>query len=354
MRKTTVARPITAVLAGLVLSLGAVACGGNAAPPLVAAPPTPAADPVTQAGSMSMDMGAGSATMSVAQMDTAMAAQMKSFPVKTAEVGGQTMQPKVLADGTKEFDIAAAISSWQVDATRTVQAWLYNGTFPGPTIHVNVGDHVRVVLTNDLPESTAVHFHGIQGVPNSMDGVPGVTQDPIKPGQTYTYAFTPTAVGVGMYHSHDDTLKQLTDGLMGVFQVGEEPLPRGVTVSQELPFVLEDSGPMGMSFNGKSFPATAPVVAHVGDYILVNYFNAGQMIHPIHLHGPGQLVIAKDGYPLANPEMEDTITVAPGERYTVLIHPDLTGVWVWHCHILSHTELASGMMYGMVTALVVQ
>jgi len=89
------------------------------------------------------------------------------------------------------------------------------------------------------------------------------------------------------------------------------------------------------------------------NYILVNYFNAGQMIHPIHLHGPGQLVIAKDGYPLTNPEMEDTITVAPGERYTVLIHPDQAGVWVWHCHILSHAETDQGM-YGMVTALVVQ
>jgi manganese oxidase len=354
VRIPPVARPITAVLAGLVLSLGAVACRGGIAPPLVAAPPSPAADAATQTDGMSMDMGSGATAMTVSQMDSMMAAQMKSFPVKTAGAGGQTMQPKVLGDGTKEFDITAAISSWQVDATKTVQAWLYNGTFPGPSIHVNVGDHVKVVFTNNLPESTAIHFHGVQGVPNSMDGVAGVTQDPITPGQTYTYAFTPTAIGVGMYHSHDDTLKQLTDGLMGVFQVGEEPLPKGVTVSQELPLVLEDSGPIGMSFNGKSFPATAPVVAHVGDYIEVNYFNAGQMIHPIHLHGPGQLVIAKDGYALANPEMEDVITVAPGERYTVLIHPDLPGVWVWHCHILAHAELASGLMYGMVTALVVK
>lgn len=348
------ARPITAAMAGLVMCLGATACGGRVAPPLVDAPPAPSADAVAQAGSTSMDMGGTTVAMTPGQMDAVMAAQMKSFPVTTSGAGGQVMQPKVLADGTKEFDVTAAVGSWQVDATHTVQAWLYNGTFPGPTIHVNVGDHVRFVLTNDLPESTAIHFHGIQGIPNSMDGVPGVTQDPIEPGQTYTYNFTPTAVGVGMYHSHDDTLKQLTDGLMGAFLVGNEPVPASVRVSQTVPFVLEDSGPIGMSFNGKSFPATAPVVAHVGDWIEVNYFNAGQMIHPIHLHGPGQLVIAKDGYPLANPEMEDTITIAPGERYTVLIHPDLPGVWVWHCHILAHAELSDGLMYGMVTALVVK
>lgn len=156
-----------------------------------------------------------------------------------------------------------------------------------------------------------------------------------------------------MYHSHYDTLKQLGAGLMGALLVGEEPVPAGVRVTQELPFVIEDSGAVGMSFNGKSFPATAPVVAHVGDWILVHYYNVGQMAHPIHLHGPGQLLIAKDGYPLAQPEMEDTVTVAPGERYSVLIHADQAGVWAWHCHILAHTENDSGM-FGMVTALVVQ
>jgi FtsP/CotA-like multicopper oxidase with cupredoxin domain len=352
MRTATLARPITAGLATVLLGLGGAACGYGP-PPL--APDTTATgeQPVAPAGATSMDMGGGSTAMNVDRMDAAMTAQMKSFPVTTAGAGGQPLQPTILAGGIKEFHITAQVTSWQIDATRTVQAWTYNGTFPGPTIHVNVGDHVRMVVTNRLPESTAVHLHGVHGVSNGMDGVPGITQVPIRPGQTYSYDVTPTAVGVGMYHSHYDTLKQLTDGLMGAFLVGEEPLPAGVTVSQELPFVLLDSGPIGMSFNGKSFPATAPIVAHLGEYIVVNYFNAGQMIHPVHLHGPGQLVIAKDGYALASPRMEDTVTVAPGERYTVLIHADQVGAWAWHCHILSHAETDNGM-YGMVTALVVQ
>jgi manganese oxidase len=345
------ARPLTAAIAVATLGLGAAACGYGP-PPDASATTATISQAANQAGSTSMDMG-GMTAMNVDQMDAAMTAQMKSFPVTTTGAGGLPLQPTILADGTKEFDITAQVTSWEVDATKTVQAWTYNGTFPGPTIRVDVGDRVRLVVTNRLPESTAIHFHGVHGVPNSMDGVPGITQAPIKPGQTFTYEFTPSAVGVGMYHSHDDTLKQLTDGLMGAFLVGEEPLPAGVKVSQVVPFVLEDSGPIGMSFNGKSFPATAPIVAHLGDYILVNYFNAGQMIHPIHLHGPGQLVIAKDGYALTDPEMEDTVTVAPGERYTVLIHADQLGAWVWHCHILSHAETDTGM-YGMVTALVVQ
>jgi FtsP/CotA-like multicopper oxidase with cupredoxin domain len=351
MRTAPFVRPLTAAIAVATLGLGAAACGYGPPPDAVATTAT-SAQGANQAGSTSMDMG-GMTAMNVDQMDAAMTAQMKSFPVTTTGAGGLPLQPTILAGGTKEFDITAEVTSWQVDATKTVQAWTYNGTFPGPAIRVNVGDRVRLVITNRLPESTAIHFHGVHGVPNSMDGVPGVTQAPIKPGQTFTYEFTTNAVGVGMYHSHDDTLKQLTAGLMGPFIVGAEPLPAGVRVSQEVPFVLEDSGPIGMSFNGKSFPATAPIVAHVGDYILVDYYNAGQMIHPIHLHGPGQLVIAKDGYALTNPEMEDTVTVAPGERYTVLIHPDQAGAWVWHCHIISHAETDQGM-YGMVTALVVQ
>ena len=79
----------------------------------------------------------------------------------------------------------------------------------------------------------------------------------------------------------------------------------------------------------------------------------GSQIHPMHLHGMAQLVIAKDGYPLANPQEEDTVTVAPGERYTVLVHATEPGTWVWHCHILPHAESSKGM-FGMVTALVVK
>ena len=134
------------------------------------------------------------------------------------------------------------------------------------------------------------------------------------------------------------------------------PLPAGTgPVTQQVPIVLNDAGVIGLSINGKSFPATAPVMAKVGDWVEMTYFNEGLQIHPMHLHGIPQLVIAKDGYPLPSPYQADTIAVAPGERYTVLVHPnaDEVGVWAFHCHILTHAESDTGM-FGMVTTFIVK
>jgi FtsP/CotA-like multicopper oxidase with cupredoxin domain len=191
----------------------------------------------------------------------------------------------------------AAVVDWEVSPGTHVQAWAYNGTVPGPTIQVDPGDHVKVVLDNELPQSTAIHFHGIT-VPNAMDGVPDVTQPPVKPGQTFTYDFVAAPhAEVGMYHSHHHAEHQVPDGLMGAFIVGSEPLPAGVTLTQQVPMVLNDAGVIGLTLNGKSFPATAPVVAKLGDWVEIQYMNEGLQIHPMHLHGLPQLVIAKDGFP---------------------------------------------------------
>ncbi len=271
----------------------------------------------------------------------------------TMGVGAQVMAPKVLPDGTKEFDLTAAITDWEVSPGSTVKAWTYNGTVPGPTIKVDPGDHVRVVLDNELPQSTAIHFHGIT-VPNAMDGVPDVTQPPVKPGETFTYDFVAAQTPeVGMYHSHHHAEHQVPDGLMGAFIVGAEPLPAGVAPTQEVPMVLNDAGVIGLTLNGKSFPATAPVIAKQGEWVEVQYMNEGLQIHPMHLHGLPQLVIAKDGFPTPTPYEVDTLDVAPGERYTVLVHATSPGVWAWHCHILSHAESDKGM-FGMVTTFIVQ
>jgi len=296
--------------------------------------------------------GPGSGTTSADQMDAQMAVRTKAFPAKTDGLGGQLLAPTVLGDGTKEFDLTAKVVDWQIEPGKTVKAWTYNGVVPGPTLKVNDGDKIKVVLKNELPESTSIHFHGIR-TPNDMDGVPDITQPPIKPGETFTYAFTAHGPAVGMYHSHQDAVTQVPNGLAGALLIGEEPVPSGVTVSQEFPMMLNDSGTIGLTINGKSFPATAPVVAKLGDWIEVHYMNEGTMSHPMHLHGLVQRVIAKDGFPLPQPYDADTILVAPGERYTVLIHADTPGVWAWHCHILPHAESDQGM-FGMVTAMVVK
>ena len=201
-------------------------------------------------------------------------AQLKNGP-NTKGVGNQKLAPKVLPDGTKEFDLKASIIDWEVSPGKTVKAWAYNGQVPGPWIKVNVGDKVRVVLDNELPQSTVIHFHGIE-VPNAMDGVPDVTQPPVKPGQKFTYEFVAKTPAMGMYHSHDYAEHQVPDGLFGVFQIGDVPVPAGTgPVTQQVPMVLNDAGVIGLSLNGKSFPATAPVIAKVGEWVEITYFNEG-------------------------------------------------------------------------------
>ncbi|MDZ4828225.1 MAG: multicopper oxidase domain-containing protein [Actinomycetota bacterium] len=275
--------------------------------------------------------------------------------LNTEGTGNTPLEPTILADGTKEFELTAEIIDWQVDPETTVQAWAYNGQVPGPWIRVEPGDNVRVVLHNKLPQSTSIHMHGME-LPNAMDGVPDVTQEPVKPGEDFVYEWVAKGPALGMYHSHHHAEHQVPDGLLGVIQVGDVPLPEGTgEVTQEIPIVLNDAGVIGLTLNAKSFPATAPVIAAPGDLVEIHYFNEGLQVHPMHLHGIPQLVVAKDGFPLDSPYTVDTLNVAPGERYTVLVQPteEHLGVWAFHCHILTHAERDTGM-FGMVTTFIVQ
>ncbi len=227
----------------------------------------------------------------------------------------------------------------------------YNGIVPGPEIRITEGDQVRVILKNEMKQSTAIHWHGVL-VPNAMDGVPFITQKPVKTGETFTYEFTARNPGSHMYHSHHNAAEQVTKGLMGAFII--EPKDKSVDpqYDAEYTMVINDSG-IGLTINGKSFPYTQPIVAKLGDKIRVRYMNEGLLIHPMHLHGIPQKVFAKDGWNLQVPYMADTVLVAPGERCDVLVECTEPGAWAFHCHILTHAESSHGM-FGMVTALVVQ
>lgn len=295
-------------------------------------------------------------------MDMAMIESMMLFPAETEGTGNQILEPNILPDGTKEFDLTVAITPWEVSPGQIVDAWTYNGMVPGPEIRIEVGDNIRVNVQNDLPAATDIHWHGIQ-TPNDQDGVAPYTQDVIQSGDSYVYEFTAQRQSLGMYHAHIHGQMAIPNGLFGVFTIGDVPLPRGQTiggnlipedleVTREIPMVLNDAGVIGYSLNGKSFPATEPYVVEQDDWLLISYYNEGLQIHPMHLHQFPQLVVAKDGFPLDNPYYADTVNVAPGERYTVLVNPTDLGTWVWHCHILTHVEREEGM-FGMVTALVV-
>ncbi len=296
------------------------------------------------------------------ELDQAMMDSILRFPAETEGKGNQILEPTIADDGAKVFDITAEITPWEVEPGKIVEAWTYNGMVPGPIIKVDVGDRVRVNVTNKLPMGTDVHWHGID-TPNNMDGVAPLTQPLIKPGETFTYEFDATHLAVGMYHAHHHAQMQVPNGLFAAFLIGDMPLPAGQTISgvtipeditlaAEIPMVLNDAGVIGLSLNGKSFPATEPYVLNQDDWFLVHYFNEGLQIHPMHQHQFNGLVIAKDGIPLDFPYWMDTLNVAPGERYTVLTHASDPGVWVWHCHILNHVEKEEGM-FGMVTALIV-
>ena len=289
------------------------------------------------------------------QMEENMLASIAAFPAETEGTGNQPMQPRILPDGTKEFHLVVENIRWEVEPGRVVDAVAYNGQIPGPVIRVAVGDKVRVVVENRLDEITSWHPHGVRRHPIGADGVGFVTQPrPIRPGETWSVEFVAEEMSVGMYHGHDMGLHQVPNGLAGAFIVGELPIPAGWDVVGEEFMFLNDAGNIGFSLNGKSFPATTPYVLKQGQAMMVHYMHEGLMNHPMHLHNNRQLVIAKDGFPLESPYYVDTLDVAPGERYTVLVLAELPGVWVWHCHIFPHVERSDGSMFGMLTALIVE
>jgi FtsP/CotA-like multicopper oxidase with cupredoxin domain len=326
-----------------------VACGkdASATPELAAAatvdpkagaPPAPAAPPA-------------SIRAAADAMDAMHEKGIKAFPAKTAGLGNQLMAPKIV-NGVKVYDLTASEIQWEVSPGQMVAAMAYNGQVPGPQIRVREGDRVRINLKNELKQSTAIHMHGVE-LPNDMDGVPYITQPPVKPGESFTYEFTAPVGNSGshMYHSHHNSATQVGLGLLGAFII-EPKVPRAIeNVAHDYVLILND-GMHGFTINGKGFPATQPFTAKLGDKIRVRYMNEGMMIHPMHLHGMHMTVIDKDGWAQPQPWKCDTLNIAPGERWDVIINCNNPGTWAFHCHILGHAETEHGM-FGMVTALVV-
>jgi uncharacterized cupredoxin-like copper-binding protein len=285
----------------------------------------------------------------------AFVAQLKDGP-NTEGLGNQPLQPR-MDHGVKVFSITVSQITWQTTQDTTVDAMAFNGQVPGPQITVHPGDRVRVFVRNQMDQPFALHFHGLT-LPNGMDGVPFITQDPVMPGQSWTYEFTvKDPPGMYVYHSHFNSAEQVGSGLYGAFIVA--PKEGWTSVYGQRPDVESTlflgDGPLGFSLNGKGFPSTLPIMATRGDWVLIHMANDGELLHPMHLHGFHFQVVGVDGFPLsaANRYMADTLVVAPGSRYDILVHATNPGVWAFHCHILNHVEGPEGM-FGMVTALIVQ
>lgn len=274
-------------------------------------------------------------------------------PAKTAGLGNQPLQPKI-ENGTKVFELTTSVVQWEVAPGKVYEAWTYNGTVPGPEIRVDQGETVKVrVVKNNLPQSTSIHWHGVEIDDQKQDGVTYVNQDPIKPGESYEYTLTPINCGSHMYHSHHAADAQVPLGLIGAFIVNckTTPVPAFAAHDTEYTQIVTD-GPLGFGINGKGFPATEPIVAKPGEKTLIRFMNEGLIIHPMHLHGHRMLVVAKDGNYLPAPYETDTLNIAPGERYDVVVTSQHVGYWAFHCHILTHAESAEGL-HGMTTVWVV-
>jgi manganese oxidase len=267
--------------------------------------------------------------------------------------GVQGLQPLAyeMEGNVKVFHLTAEKIRWETKEGSLVDAMAYNRMIPGPTIRVTEGDRVRIIVTNGMGEPHTTHWHGLF-VPIDMDGVPGISQDPIMPGESFTYEFNAAPHGTRLYHSHFNAMKQEGHGLYGMFIIDEKNPPAERRSDREEIMLLGD-GPLGFVINGKEFPMIEPIKMRKGERIRVRMANLGAMYHPMHMHGGFMTVVAKDGFPVPHPQKINTISIAPGETWDVILHPQFAGTWIWHCHVLSHAtgptdadgnETAAGMI----------
>jgi FtsP/CotA-like multicopper oxidase with cupredoxin domain len=304
-----------------------------------------------------MDMGGGHSMEPISS---------EGVPPATETVGGQSLDYR-LEDDVKVFDLTAEPVLWNILDDVTVTAWTYNGTVPGPMIRVTEGDRVRINFTNNLPEATTIHWHGVN-VPNAMDGVPGVTQEAVQPGETFTYEFEARPAGTFMYHSHFDSDVQVGLGLYAPFIIDpiEPPSPAPdvdarlmlsewrVVDGQTFPAMpMSGAEPNYFTINAHAFPSTETITVQSGQRVRLRLIGIGQFIHPMHLHGMAFQVVAIDGYPVPEAARQtlDTLSVAPGERYDIEFVATEPGTWLFHCHILHHVT-NDGMEPGGLTLVI--
>ena len=150
---------------------------------------------------------------------------------------GQAYSKEVEKTGeVVEIDMVASEGKVKIYEDTKTKVWNYNGQVPGPEIRVDLGDKVKVNFTNNLPDETTVHWHGVR-VPNAMDGVPGVTQEPIQTGESFVYEFTPKDAGTFWFHPHVRGSEQLERGLYGTLIVEDEISKK---YSQDEVWVIDD------------------------------------------------------------------------------------------------------------------
>ncbi len=277
----------------------------------------------------------------------AAAAQEPYTPVVTPN--GATL-PWKMENGVKVFHLIAEPIKAEIAQGMVANLWGYNGRSPGPTIEAVEGDRVRILVTNKLPEPTSVHWHGVL-LPNGMDGVSGLNQKSIQPGETYAYEFTLRQHGTQMYHPHSDETHQMALGMQGFFII--HPRTREKKIDRDFAIFLQEwmfppgaatPNPAVMSdfntftFNSRAYPGTDPLVVKRGQRVRIRLGNLSMDSHPIHLHGYAFKQVGTDGgdIPLSAQFPETTVNVPPGETRDIEFVADEPGDWVFHCHKNHH------------------
>ena len=275
----------------------------------------------------------------------------------TVTLNGSTLPFRVV-DGVKVFHLTCEevdhvfVPRTQYNDELRAYCWGFNGQIHGPTIECVEGDRVRIYVTNRLPASTSIHWHGIL-MPSGMDGVGGLSQAPIQPGQTFKYEYTVWQHGTFMYHSHHDEMTQMALGMLGLFVIHPRE-PKAPPPDRDYAFMLSEwkivpgtrrPDPSEMiefnvlTFNGRAYPGTAPLFAKLGERVRIRFGNLSAMDHhPIHIHGHAWRIIETDGGPIAEEGQwpEVTVLVPVGATRTVEFVANNPGDWAMHCHMTHH------------------
>lgn len=266
--------------------------------------------------------------------------------------------PPLISGQIKTVHLIAEVKPWTPAPGIDVSAWTYNGTAPGPTIHVRQGDTLRVVFTNHLPAPTTIHWHGMN-VPAAMDGTPGFSQAPVPPGQSFIYQFVVRQAGTYIYHTHVDDLNQLDRGLYGAVVV-EPRTPSGPPPDRDYLMLISSwkvfsSTENYFSINGKSYPLGKPFVVKPGQRVRIREIDiSGTEFHTMHTHGHHFQVVAFDGQPVAPNarQMMDSVTLGPGETRDIEFVADAQpGTWMFHCHVADHMMNGDRGPGGLVSAI---
>ncbi|MFX3624144.1 MAG: multicopper oxidase family protein [Ectobacillus sp.] len=314
-------------------------------------------------------------------------------------------QPLKVLKGS-EVTLVAKEEKQKLDNGVVVPVWTFNGSAPGPEIRVKKGEKVKVTLKNELPAPVSIHWHGYP-VPNNMDGIPGVTQDAVMPGKSFTYEFTADIPGTYWYHSHQDSVNQLDRGLYGSLVV-EDPaeeydkdytlmLDEWVTYQKEIDKQIEemtknekdkesdtgsketsmnmegmdhsgmnmegmtdgdmegmDHSGMNMqghdmsnydlfTINGKSGDLIKPLKVKQGDKVRLRFVNAGYLSHNIHIHGQDIKVIATDGQLINDPKTVKDQILAIAPGERYDVEFTANNPGKWYIECHSDMEGAKGM-----------